>query len=244
VTVRRSRLRWPLAVLLLAAGALAEGPAPAADGPAKTPTAEATAEKASAKKKPTVFRIKNDALLRNVVDERPAYPKYATQLINLANQNAQATRPRHVGQLSELIQAFDGESYDEWAAWYEARHPQAIDQATDRIVTMLDNLRDVSGEIDRDMVRAWVADLILAKTYVGLTYQEAILRSLASRLETDWRLAEPADEAKGIDGYVGDRPVSVKPLSYQSKAMLNETIAVSIVYYEKVKGGLRVLYNF
>ncbi len=31
------------------------------------------------------------------------FPKYTTQVINLANQNAQGTRPAIVGQMSELI---------------------------------------------------------------------------------------------------------------------------------------------
>lgn len=31
------------------------------------------------------------------------FPKYTSQLINLANQNAQGSRPKTVGQLSELF---------------------------------------------------------------------------------------------------------------------------------------------
>ncbi len=36
------------------------------------------------------------------------FPKYTTQLMNLANQNSQGTRPKVVGQMSDLIQEFDG----------------------------------------------------------------------------------------------------------------------------------------
>ena len=32
------------------------------------------------------------------------FPKYTTQIINQASQNMQATRPKVVGQMSELIQ--------------------------------------------------------------------------------------------------------------------------------------------
>lgn len=31
------------------------------------------------------------------------FPKYTTQIINIANQNAGGTRPKVVGQMSELI---------------------------------------------------------------------------------------------------------------------------------------------
>jgi hypothetical protein len=40
------------------------------------------------------------------------------QLLNLANQNAQGTRPKIVGQMSELIEQFGGKSLDEWERWY------------------------------------------------------------------------------------------------------------------------------
>ena len=48
--------------------------------------------------------------------EPPEFPKYATQIMNLANQNAQGTRPRIVGQQTELIRAFPGNTRQEWEA--------------------------------------------------------------------------------------------------------------------------------
>jgi hypothetical protein len=42
------------------------------------------------------------------------FPKYTTQLINLASQNAQATRPKVVGQMSELIKQFPKTHWQEW----------------------------------------------------------------------------------------------------------------------------------
>lgn len=38
------------------------------------------------------------------------FPKYTTQIINLVNSNAQGTRPDVVGQMSELIQEFNGDT--------------------------------------------------------------------------------------------------------------------------------------
>ena len=83
------------------------------------------------------------------------------------------------------------------------------------------------------MFRKWVKDLVLAESYIGLTYQEAILRKLAALKGSTWRLANSFEEAKGIDNMIGDVPVSIKPASYRSKPMLSEVISVRIVYYEK-----------
>lgn len=63
------------------------------------------------------IKIKNEELIRELVGEVKFFPKYTTQLINLANQNAQGTRPRVVGQLTELIKECPAKSYEGWKKW-------------------------------------------------------------------------------------------------------------------------------
>jgi hypothetical protein len=53
----------------------------------------------------------------------------------------------------------------------------------------------------------------------------------------------PADGAKGIDGYIGDIPVSIKPHTYRVKAALPEHITTIIIYYKKVDDGIEVDYE-
>jgi hypothetical protein len=74
--------------------------------------------------------------------ETPEFPKYTTQIINLANQNAQGTRPAIVGQQSELIQQFSGNTAQGWKIWYETQYPDAIAEATDKISHGVENLRN------------------------------------------------------------------------------------------------------
>ena len=61
------------------------------------------------------------------------FPKYTTMLINQINQTAQGTRPKVVGQMSELIQEFDGQTLEEWIEWYNVRQPNAVEAATEKI---------------------------------------------------------------------------------------------------------------
>lgn len=185
------------------------------------------------------IKLKNSEIREYVVKDLPSeFPKYTTQLINLANQNSQATRPKNVGQMTELIKEFPGNSFDEWVEWYQDKHPNAIDDATDKITSMIENLDEVFPIIDRNMVKAWVEDLILVKTFIGLKFQEAILKKLSEIKGCDYRLAEPYEEAKGIDGFVGDNAYSIKPSSYDSKQFLSEVIEVKIISYEKKKDGV------
>lgn len=172
------------------------------------------------------------------------FPKYTSQLINWANQNAQGTRPRVVGQLSDLFPEFEANcddiSIETWREWYLSRYPDAISTATDKIFAQVKNLKDAIQLIDRDMVQKWVEDLVISKTYNGLYVQEAILSKLAEHLNTDYRLATPEEESRGIDGYVGSVAYSVKPETYKTMGRLSETIDVKMIIYTKKKTGLTV----
>lgn len=183
--------------------------------------------------------------IANYNDSTPFdFPKYTSQLINLANQNAQGTRPRVVGQMSELFPEFVASGQEitreNWRNWYVTGHPQALETATDRIYCQVQNLRQAIADIDRAMVAHWVEDLVIDKTLNGLYVQKAILASLAQRQNTTYRLATPAEEAAGIDGYVGNVAYSIKPYTYKTMERLPETIRATMIYYTKAKNGLTI----
>jgi hypothetical protein len=175
--------------------------------------------------------------------ETPEFPKYAAPLINLANQYAQGTRPKVVGQMTDLIQQFTGKSLSEWEKWYLEQKPDAIKNATEKILMSLQNLKSSLNKIDEAMVEKWVKDLVIVKTFVGLRFHEAILKKGAEIRKTLYRLSESNEESKGIDGYIGDIPVSIKPDTYEMKASLPEYINIKIIYYKKVNDGIEVDYS-
>ena len=111
------------------------------------------------------FKISNDEVANLSNAPHYEFPKYVTQFINLANSNAGGTRPQVVGQMSELIQEFPGNSLEEWIEWYSERQPDAVNNATDRIYNMYQNISQAFAAIDRDMIEAWVKDLVYTKTF-------------------------------------------------------------------------------
>ena len=146
--------------------------------------------------------------------------------------------------MSELFPEFMNSAYhiaiEYWKRFYVTKHPDAFREATDRIYAQVENLREAIQLIDRDMVERWVEDLIINKTFNGMYVQKAILASLADLKDTDYRLATPEEEAKGIDGFVGDVPYSVKPDTYKTMGRLSEVIDVTMIYYTKTKTGLKI----
>jgi hypothetical protein len=182
--------------------------------------------------------------IRALLDADPLQlPPYTSQILNLANQNAQGTRPRVVGQMSELIQEFDGKTLTEWEEWYLACYADRLSVARERVKAMVQKLRIAINAIDDQMIDTWLHDLVIVKTFVGLRFQEAILREIAEETHLDYRLAEPEDESRGIDGYVGRIPVSIKPMTYRTKPQLQEQLPACTVCYEKDGNDLRIEFD-
>lgn len=190
------------------------------------------------------YALKNESIECYNNSNSVDFPKYTSQLINWANQNAQGTRPVVVGQMSELFPEFmasgDDIRIENWRKWYIQKYPDAIEKAANKIYAQIQNLQKAITLIDYEMVKNWVEDLVISKTFNGLYVQKAILASLASRRGTTYRLATPEEESIGIDGYVGDIPYSVKPDTYKTMNRLSETINVKMIYYTKKKTGLTI----
>lgn len=189
------------------------------------------------------IKIKNNEVEQLSNAAMYPFPKYTTMLINQINQTAQGTRPKVVGQMSELIQEFDGQTLEEWIEWYNERHPNAVEAATEKIYDQFVKQKEAMMLIDKDLIREWVKDLVYTKTFCGLRVQQAIISFIAGKLEKSWRLANKVEEAKGIDGYIGNTPVQIKSMTYKMENHLNEVIDVPIIYYEKKKDGLDIEYN-
>lgn len=48
------------------------------------------------------------------------------------------------------------------------------------------------------------------------------------------------EESQGVDGFIGKLPISIKPETYKTKNHLQENIDAKLIFYKKVKGGIKV----
>ena len=189
------------------------------------------------------IKLTNEQIRQALEIPSPIFPKYVKPIINMVNQNAQGTRPRVVGQLTDLIQEFSGGTLEEWEQWYLQRYPNAINTAKEKIILMLENFKDAMRKIDEETVYEWARDLVIAQTFIGLQFQEAILKKGADIKGVGYKMSEKTGESQGIDGYLGDIPVSIKPDTYKLKKSLREEISAKIIYYKKIKNGIEVDYD-
>lgn len=132
------------------------------------------------------LKLDEDEREKLVADIDPDFPKYTTQIMNTANQNAQGTRPNVVGQMSELIEDYKQEdpngSYENLERFYyeNCNGEERIQEATRKVYEMVVKMREATEEIDEAMVQRWIQDLVLYKTYTGLERnEEAIFKKLS-----------------------------------------------------------------
>jgi MjaI restriction endonuclease len=190
------------------------------------------------------IRIPNAEVQHLLTEKEITFPKYTTQLMNLANSNAQGTRPKIVGQMSDLIQEFEGKTFEDWAVWYQERYPNAIEKATDKVFEMVESFKKSIELIDKKLISEWVEDLVLNKTFAGLNFQEAILKKVAESKKTTYKFSTKEEESNGIDGYIDTLPVSIKPSTYKTQNHLLENISVNMIFYNKKKDGFIIEFDF
>lgn len=187
-----------------------------------------------------MIKIDNKELIQELIGDSKEFPKYTARILNLANSISQGTRPKTVGQLTELINECPEKTYYGWKKWYLSKYPGTIKNATEKIDGMILKLKEAIELIDKKMIKEWVEDLVLEKTYVGLRFQEVILKKIAQIKNSTYRLATPEEESKGIDGFIGNKAISIKPKTYKMKKELMEEIEAKIIFYEKTKKGLSI----
>jgi len=170
---------------------------------------------------------------------------YIGSVINLGNSFSQATRPKNVGQLSDLIQDFRNSTCEHsvigWEQFYDEKIGKSkIAEASDKVWEYVLRIKENLNNLTKEDVHFWVKDLIIDKTFAGLQLQLDILEMVCDN--DDYRLANSDEEAKGIDGFVNGEPVSIKPHTYKKTIQAGkESISYRIIYYKQTKNGLVVV---
>jgi len=173
-----------------------------------------------------------------LVSEYPIdFPKYTTQLLNPANKFSQATRVDVVGDMNKLTRQFNTDNpngdFVDWVDFYynQRQGHQRIARAVERLMPMVEKMRSAFEQIDEEMCREFVRDLVLYKTYRGFDVEKMILDRLATKFSVDSKKSSSAEESDGIDGYLSGRPVQIKPQSYKNS--VNGEHEIPVIFYKR-----------
>jgi hypothetical protein len=175
------------------------------------------------------------------------YPKYFRDIVNKANRYSGATRKNRIGDLGALFTTFRNrnlsanQTVENWRAFYTERHPSAIETATQEVAEkFLEIVKAVNPNTKklnlttRAFIATWVEELIIDKTFNGLMAQSEVASALAQHNSMKLTNATSEEDSRGIDGYIGDVSISVKPASYKAE----QIEAQEMVYYTIQNGNI------
>lgn len=163
-------------------------------------------------------------------------------LNNAYNQSCNAGGAK-LGTMSEISSDFadhGGGSWNEFIDFYDDEY-NGKDRRREATVAMADNIIDrvesVGGEIERYEAIHWSHMYIwnmMANTYRGFCSEETAIRLVAEDLDEPYSL--DGDESAGVDGYIGESSVQVKPESHSGLLDVNAYDVDVLIVYSEVEG--------
>lgn len=180
--------------------------------------------------------------------KKEIFPLYTATLLNLACNTFQANRRSNVGFVSELFQAYKQTEItptcETWKTYYKNAVPDGVERCAEKTWEGVQKFRKALESLKKEDCTRYANDLLINKTFEGLAIQEAILDAIAAEngtVHSKHVLAE--DEQVGIDGYIGDLPVSIKPESYK-QSLSKDTIEAPIVFYKKAERKHKIVIQY
>jgi len=173
---------------------------------------------------------------------RREWPRYATQLLNIAGQNAQCFKATKVGSMKETWLAFmetgQPDTIENWEKFYiEQQGWEGIEWAANKLFDKAVNDMRIPW-LNKELCRSYVEEVIFNKTHFGMGGETSAIKAAAKYFDMDYRFSTAEEESQGIDGWLGDYPVQVKPQdSYKVGHVFNkaDTSKQLVVTYEKKK---------
>ena len=162
---------------------------------------------------------------------------YHSSFLNTVNKDAHSSRPETVGSLAtdlfpKYIEQATEPSPADWKRHYKNGHFEQYENGLKKFKEQFEKEKKAINDITDEDLTNWYDDLLFNKTFSGLYVEDAILKDIASKKKKSYQKSSSSEESKGIDGYIGDIPYSVKAESYKDSAAKNtETINAKMVYY-------------
>ena len=148
------------------------------------------------------------------------YPLYMYGVINHANKTKGATRPCNVGKMHNLIKEYQPKSLSQWKKMYNESHPDSVTIVKGKILDFLSDIgfsRYIIKKKYSFYIDEFINNLLFEQTYSGLKIQEIIIEKISKMMKKSYTWSTGKDDSKGIDGYIGKIPVSIKPKSCGEK---------------------------
>lgn len=186
------------------------------------------------------------------------YPKYLKPILNLIINISQINHKKNIGNIVQMFEDAvlenDGLlSRNEWKIYLKKNHApfkdENIELSVDKCNSLLLQIYCMIGEIlhngqSKDFIRDYINNLYFDGSYDGLSIQMQIINHLK---EYNYKVTQATslEESQGIDVWIDNIPVQIKPKSYKFKdGQCNVKNTVFTIFYEKNINGFTLDCDF
>jgi len=177
---------------------------------------------------------------------RREWPKYSTQMLNVGNGNCKGTDKKIVGSAKELWLEMRGQNivgtFENWVEFYNStEYSKNTPAQGKKLYEMMQKMAAALEAITPDMCEDYIRELVENKTHMGMAGEEMAIQAVGQYYGLEVRFSTAEEETQGIDGWIGDIPVQVKPDDSAFKAHVfnhpdkNKVLLVTYDTEEKTK---------
>ena len=172
--------------------------------------------------------LENENTLQSQKAEFKIYEKL---IINSINQTAGGTKPRVVGQMSDLVPKFRDYciknnisiTSKNWKKWYLDRYLSNFENSLSKLKDMLEKFKKAINEINDKTLEKWLNNFLFIENIGGLLIQDIIMNYIKTEYpKYSIRAAIPSEESKNIDIIINNKAYQVKPLSIKQGTSFNQ----------------------
>jgi hypothetical protein len=182
------------------------------------------------------FYKENDTRARRV------WPTYSTQILNIAGQNSRCFDAKKVGSMKEswleFVKTGQPDTLENWENFQRAKiGEESLQWSADKLFDMVHNKMQILW-ITKEMCRDYIEEVIFNKTHFGMGGESAAIQAASKYFNLPFRFSNAEEESQGIDGWIGEYPVQVKPEdTYKKGHVFNaaDTEKTLVLTYEKKK---------
>lgn len=187
------------------------------------------------------------------IEERFPLPKYTPGILNAVNRSGNATQPKYVGPMKEIVPEFIDSYYEkngkfpgweDWADYYLKNHKDYYDTGFERFKEYLEKSIEAMKKIieDPNIAENWFNKFIFYQNFQGFQYETIIFKYLQDISKKESYTLRPStkdEESKNIDIVLikDDKEyyINVKPkTTYKMMEGINhiDLSNVSVLLYE------------
>ena len=162
-------------------------------------------------------------------------------LLHLASRELPEKEPDFAEKFSEICNEQAEGHENEFNSWYEDHKASSFEESVSSMMQALIMLKKEIHKIDRKDVENYCRNQLITDSWIGKDAKEGILKIIAHEKKSFYSTGETGSS---IDGFIGERPVIIKPYRRENNTSEDEVTHATSVFYKLNRDGIELFYEF